>query len=657
MGKRKILSLMMAVVLIVGAVFIGSSVAVKADSSVSWNMSDTQFRNLGTISSTLTINNLKLIANSSSNMSVIKSTQSLNGTNYDYCLALGGSGSMTYRAIAVSVSGTSTVKITAKSSGTSTRTLAVVNDSGTEVGTIACSSTLSTGSVTINGTGTLYFFSKNSGINIYKVQVDSTSSTDSTGSTSGSTSGSTTGATSTAINGDGYPDQLMQFVSTSDGKYLTASSTAANANIISSQTSSTSNKWKIVKKGSDYYQIVNEASGYVLAPSGNNVSSGNKVVVTSNSGNTASYWKVVSVKTDCNSDALNYKVVNYNNTNLALTLSGTSYVLNTYSGSSTQCFRFNAYGAEGFAGYCKNMSNKEKASITGGVLGDVVYVTSISELQNYASGSTPYTIVIKGNLSASSITKVTVGKNKTFVGSFSNHTLNNVHFRAISSSGNVIFKNITFSHSGNLNANDDIQVYISNGNNFWLDHCTWTGHSSLTSSDVDKHLYVGLKADYITVTGCKFMNHEYGLILGYPEDDGLGTYSGYPQMTIANNYFTGVLTRAPGLMRYGYFHCYNNYVYDFNLGYTPYTGVNIYSEKNCFEKGSHTGAVVDDHGVGAFTDSGSILSYSITNLKTGPSSFRPINNYGYATRSASDAKTWCLNCCGSQSSKLTYAID
>ncbi len=110
-------------------------------------------------------------------------------------------------------------------------------------------------------------------------------------------------------------------------------------------------------------------------------------------------------------------------------------------------------------------------------------------------------------------------------------------------------------------------------------------------------------------------------------------------------------------MRYGYFHCYNNYIYGFNLGYTPYTGCNIYSEKNYFDKGSYAGRVVDDHGVGSFTDTGSVLTSSVTDLKTGPTSWRPISNYGYDTRSAVDARTWAQNCAGAQTSKIVYAID
>lgn len=70
----------------------------------------------------------------------------------------------------------------------------------------------------------------------------------------------------------------------------------------------------------------------------------------------------------------------YQNVNYTLTLSGSSYKLSSYSGSATQCFRLNAYGAEGFAGYCLNMDSKEKASITGGVLGDVVYVSNFKNI-------------------------------------------------------------------------------------------------------------------------------------------------------------------------------------------------------------------------------------------------------------------------------------
>lgn len=481
-------------------------------------------------------------------------------------------------------------------------------------------------------------------------------------SDTGNDNNSNTGSnnTSTADIANNYPVQKITFVSTNDGKYVTGQ--GANSTVTSNGTASDSNNWVIQKVGSDYYRIVNSATGYVLAPSGNNAYNGASVVTTGSTNSNAQYWKIVSVKTDRWSHNLNYKLVNYSNTSLALTLSGSSYTLSSYNGSSTQCFRFNSYGAEGFAGYCKDMNGSEKASVSGGVLGHVVYVNSLSELQKYASGSTPYTIVISSNISASSLTKVNVGKNKTFIGSYSNHTLTNIHFRNISSSGNNIYKNITFSHNVEINNNDDIQMYISNGTNFWLDHCTWTGHnmntdSSIHNNDTDKFLYVGLNSTFVTVNGCYFGGHKYGLILGYPEEDGAGTYDGYPCMTIANNYFHTTQTRAPGLMRYGYFHCYNNFVYNFKLGYTPYTNCKIYSEKNYFDNGSYNCNVVNGSGNNSqFLD---VNSYSTTSYPTsiGSLSWRPYSNYGYATRNAQDARTWAISNCGSKNSALNYAID
>lgn len=470
-----------------------------------------------------------------------------------------------------------------------------------------------------------------------------------------SNSGSSGSTSSTPVSIDKtYSQQRIQLINTSNNNYLTAPNSMGN--ISENATSSKYNQWILMNDGSNRYMIVNSATGYVLAPNGNVASNGTKLVSTGKTGSSAQYWKISAVSTDCNGDGLAYKIINCADTNLAVTASNGSFVLGTYNGSSNQKFYVNSYGVEGFAGKCINMNGNTKASVTGGVFGKTVYVSDFDSLSKYCAGSTPYTIVINGNISKSSLTKINVGKNKTIIGSFSANTLNNVHFRCISDSGNVIFKNITFKHDASINANDDIQVYISNGNNFWIDHCTFPGHT-IDSTDVDKLIYVGLKADYVSVTGCVFMNHKYGLILGYPSEDGIGTYSGYPQMTICNNYFYNVLTRAPGLMRYGYFHCYNNFVYGFNLAYTPYTDCNIYSERNYFDAGNYKGCVVDDHGVGCFTDSQSVLSWDISSIKTSASSFRPIKNYSYATRDASSAKAWCQKYTGVQSSDIIYAID
>lgn len=501
---------------------------------------------------------------------------------------------------------------------------------------------------TSSGANVIQWTNNNTNNQVWYFENASWPSSGSTGSTGSSNTGSTI-----SFDTD-YSNQRIQLESCNNGKFVTAPSSTGNTTAVS--TSSQYNQWILKNNGSNKYLIVNTKSGYVLAPSNNNATNGATVVTTGYTGDTSQYWTFTGAKTDANGDSLSYRIANCKNTSFCLQLSGNGFILGTYKGSSTHRFFVNSYGAEGFAGHCTNVNGKEKASVTGGLFGKVVYASDFNTLSSYCSGDTAYTIIVNNNISKSSLTKIYVGKNKTIIGSFSKNTLTNVHFRCTSDSGNVIFKNLTFKHDADKNENDDIQLYISNGNNFWIDHCTFPGHS-ISSTDVDKFVYVGLKADYVSITGSVFMNHKYGLILGYPQDNGSGTYTGYPQMTICNNYFYGVLTRAPGLMRYGYFHCYNNFVYDFNLGYTPYTDCTIYSENNYFDAGNHTGAVVDDHGVGKFSDSGSVLSWDLSNLKTSSCSWRPMGCYKYSLRTASSAKTWAQNYAGVKSQALTYAID
>lgn len=151
--------------------------------------------------------------------------------------------------------------------------------------------------------------------------------------------------------------------------------------------------------------------------------------------------------------------------------------------------------------------------------------------------------------------------------------------------------------------------------NYWIDHVTFSGHSySASGSDLDKLVYIGKSADYITISNSKFANHKYGLILGYP-DDSQHQYDGYPHMTIANNYFENLYVRGPGLMRYGYFHVKNNYSNNFNQAITIATKAKIYSEYNYFGKGSEKGGILDDKGTGYFKDIG---SYPSLNKQTSP---------------------------------------
>lgn len=155
----------------------------KADtnsSSVSWNMGNSSFKNLGTISGDVTVNGLTIKATSAKTVNVISDEATVESNTFGYSLALGGSGSLKYRAVAFDTNGQAVVKVTSRSSGSSTRTLMVVGDDGTELGTISAKPDADIASVNINYSGKVYIYSKGSGINIYKVQVDNKSSVEET---------------------------------------------------------------------------------------------------------------------------------------------------------------------------------------------------------------------------------------------------------------------------------------------------------------------------------------------------------------------------------------------------------------------------------------------------------------------------------------------
>ena len=196
---RKVTAFVLTMCLVLGTAVTAGLTDVKASTSKSWNFKNSGFNNLGTITSTKTVDGLGLIATSSKTMTVKKESVTVNGTEYTYALALGGAGSTSYRAVKVPVSGTDTIKVTLRSSGSDTRTLVVADSNGKKLGTISASSSASLGTYKYSGSaGYVYLYSAGSGINIYKIQVDSTgTSSSSGGSTSTGGDTSTGGSSST----------------------------------------------------------------------------------------------------------------------------------------------------------------------------------------------------------------------------------------------------------------------------------------------------------------------------------------------------------------------------------------------------------------------------------------------------------------------------
>ncbi|MEI7374219.1 pectate lyase [Dickeya chrysanthemi] len=229
----------------------------------------------------------------------------------------------------------------------------------------------------------------------------------------------------------------------------------------------------------------------------------------------------------------------------------------------------------------------------GGVGGQIVYVDNVNALASHLAGPEHKNIVITGSLNTPDKHIILLGSNKTLVGRNPAITLHNIYLVANNNVGNVIIKNLTFQHDKKINGNNDIQLRVSSGEGYWLDHCNFVGHEwSVNDGAEDKHIYFGEDADFITISYCVFANHRYGCIFGYPVD-GNSRFKGKPRITICNNYYYNLYVRAPGLFRYGEFNVFNNMIKGFHLGFTVDGDARVYSSNNGFYTALESFSVVD----------------------------------------------------------------
>ncbi|MBQ8923099.1 MAG: RICIN domain-containing protein [Oscillospiraceae bacterium] len=493
-----------------------------------------------------------------------------------------------------------------------------------------------------------------------------------------------------------YPPVLLRMSTADNSRNINISGYDDKAACVASELKNTQNEnWRFDYVNTDskgsFYRIVNMGTGKPLTPMNYAAESGTECVIFGYENNPAQYWYVIPVDQDSYGNDLHYKIVNYTNTDAALTNTSNKITLTNYSGSSAQKWLLNAAGLQGFGAYCKDMNGKEKACDIGGALGKVIEVTTFDELKAACTSSETCTIVIAKNISKTGSytadsngryrfndAKIYMQPNKTVIGSYGANALYNVYFQTYDTNygpgHNIILRNIEISHDKELN-NDNIWEFAY-GWNYWIDHITFVGHDKLNGAstgqdDWDKFLNFKGTSDFITVSDCSFGLHEYGVLLGYPTDDEAtkNQYDGHPLVTLSSNWYHDTLTRAPGLMRWGYFHSVNNLVQNFSMAYTVHSGCDIYAENCVYENG---GNVICDWNqityAGAYTETGSIFtscnrtvqgqgtssnpSYSVA------SSFRPGNNYSYSALRADQVKSYCTTYTGAQSSasKMTHSM-
>lgn len=125
-------------------------------------------------------------------------------------------------------------------------------------------------------------------------------------------------------------------------------------------------------------------------------------------------------------------------------------------------------------------------------------------------------------------------------------------------SKNIIVRNIQFASCPDdgvsVQADDD----ETKGHHIWIDHCTFTdtpppGYPP--GSTPDGALDITHASAYVTVSWCKFTNHDKTCLLGHSDSQTSDTLL---KVTYHHNYFDSTVQRHPRV-RYGKAHLFNNY--------------------------------------------------------------------------------------------------
>lgn len=262
---------------------------------------------------------------------------------------------------------------------------------------------------------------------------------------------------------------------------------------------------------------------------------------------------------------------------------------------------------------------------TGGLGGDTVRVSTLTDLVFQSQRTEPLTILIEGMIDLSTLTVtgryVFVHSHKSIIGAQPGSGIINGGFRIREPHRNIIFRNLNITNS----PEDGIQI---NGEIFhiWINHCTFTGSG-------DGAVDVSNGANYITISHSLFTGINRASLVGHSDND---PFRDRLKVTFHHNWFRGTTQRHPRV-RFGQVHVFNNYyshlgLYGIGIG----DRAQIISEHNFFEGVVTPSRFYDDpDNLGFFIDTGSILlnSGSFASRPSGIN-WRPSDHYAYTLDSA-----------------------
>lgn len=458
-------------------------------------------------------------------------------------------------------------------------------------------------------------------------------------------------------------------------------------------TGANSEKWSLNYVSSGVYEIVSSADGKVLTAGGSGVS------LTADTDAPSQRWKIEGVQKDFDGYFLYYKITSNADSSKALTYTeGTGFGLSAYSGDIYQKYKLNLDGLEGYAANCMTPAG-EKAGTIGGLLGEVVYVSTADDLEKQLNTDKAQTIVITADIDMQKKGNTRIRDNKTIVGCYGTHTIYDSQFRTNdaygaendSPSDNIVFRNLKMVAKNSPNR---ILINIWSSRQIWIDHIYFESQLSYDRTgngqdEVGKFIWINTpydnymdakdrlrSPDYVTISYCRLKNRYWTVAYGTQNDE-----ITRDRTTLLYNWWDENVRRCPQLGN-GSAHIYNNYysAYGADSNGSGTTGIiggdgsEILSQNNRFQGYSAAQALTmggdasknparDDNSYLSTSKNGTPLAVNFKSKNT--SKWHPEqSNYGYSLLDAyntkgTDTKDFCTKYAGDKLSEkdLKYITD
>ncbi|EDM38342.1 hypothetical protein PBAL39_01967 [Pedobacter sp. BAL39] len=210
---------------------------------------------------------------------------------------------------------------------------------------------------------------------------------------------------------------------------------------------------------------------------------------------------------------------------------------------------------------------------TGGQGGATVLVTSFSALTKALASNSPSIIKVSGQITGTGFLNV---KSNTTVLGTKGSSLVGVGL-LIYGTNNIIIQNMTIKNVVGFS-----NIIIKEGaHHVWVDHCDLSSDRNHGWEYYDGLLDVGKRADYVSLSWNRLHDSHIPMLIGFGDEN--TDDIGHLRTTVYNNYFYNVSERQPST-RFGYMHCFNNYLSNgsgYGIGVTM--GATVRTDNNYFE--------------------------------------------------------------------------